>query len=86
MTRRRPSYEPTSTPRRQSDYEIAWEVFGFCEETFKRMRPELEAEGFPKKDPLTDKTDSVAAHYWQNQRSGLAAEKNGHDPFLEALK
>ena len=69
MTRRRPVYEPT--PRILSDYELAT-MMGNCENVFRKKRPQLEAEGFPKHDELLGGTDADAVHRWLDRRSGLA--------------
>ena len=71
MTRRRPSYEPT--PRILSDFELAT-LMGKCETKFRKMRPQLEAEGLPKRDELLDGTDAVAVHHWIDQRSRTGDE------------
>ena len=41
---------------------------------FNRLLPKLEAEGFPKPDPLTGRRDLKAIERWWDARSGLAAD------------
>ena len=69
VTRRQPSYEPP--PRVFSEHQLAT-LFGMGETKFRAMRPQLEAEGFPKQDDLLGGTDAAAAHRWLDRRSGLA--------------
>lgn len=40
---------------------------------FNKYRAELEAQGFPKQDPLFKMWDSVAIERWIDQRSGISS-------------
>ena len=79
MTRRRTPYEPT--PRVLSERSTG-RLVGMCESTFREKRPRLEAEGFPKIDPLTGRRDCRAIENWMDVRAGLA--QDGRDNGLMA--
>ncbi len=41
-----------------------------------RLLPRLEAEGFPKPDPLTGKRNVKAIEHWMDVRAGLVQDGN----------
>ena len=82
MTRRRSAYEPT--PRVLKKHATAARL-GCGDTTFDKKRLELEAAGFPKFDELLNGWDGHAIERWFDERAGLVAENNGHDPLMEAL-
>ncbi len=55
---------------------------------FSRKLPQLEAEGFPKPDPVTGRRDRNAIDAWLDARSGLSGENydSGLSQRLEALR
>ena len=81
MSRTRPKFTPT--PRILSDFQTACRI-NRSESWFGRNRPRLEAEGFPRFDPLLGGTDGDAIDAWLDQRSGLATvrEEQLSDPGL----
>ena len=85
MTAARPRYTPL--PRLLSERAIAAMLDkGYTK--FREIRPQLEAEGFPKIDKLIGGTDSVAVNRWLDRRSGLPTVDAGDeidDPLMEAL-
>ncbi len=79
MTRARPKF--TRPPRGLTVEESAGYIgLGITE--FTRLLPRLEAEGFPKPDPLTRRRDWKAIENWMNLRAGLA--EDGSDNGLLA--
>jgi hypothetical protein len=46
---------------------------------FSRLLPRLEAEGFPKPDPLIGRRDGKAIEVWWDHRSGLAEDNSDTD-------
>ena len=82
MTRPLPSYVPTRRVLKKCDVLAR---LGWSPGKFKSKRPELEAAGFPMFDELLDGWDAPAMDRWHDERAGLAAENNGHDPLMEAL-
>ena len=79
MTRARPRF--TLPPRGLVDHETAG-YLGLGMTEFTRLLPKLEAEGFPRPDPLTGRRDFKAIVTWWDHRSGLA--ENGGDSGLLA--
>ena len=79
MTRARPRF--TLPPRGLTDHESAG-YLGLGQTEFNRLLPTLEAEGFPRPDPLTGRRDWKAIETWWDHRSGLA--ENGGDSGLLA--
>ncbi len=79
MTRARPRF--TLPPRGLTDYESAGHI-GLGPTEFTKLLPRLEAEGFPKPDPLTDRRDCKAIDHWMDMRAGLA--EDGSDNGLLA--
>ncbi|MCZ6496439.1 MAG: hypothetical protein O6924_09695, partial [Alphaproteobacteria bacterium] len=73
MTRARPKYtEPT---RGLIESESAG-VIGLGMTEYTRLLPRLEAEGFPKPDPLTGKRNVKAIEHWMDVRAGLVQDGN----------
>ncbi len=85
MTRARPKFN--DPPRGLIDYESAGYI-GLGQSEFSRVLPQLEAEGFPKPDPVTGRRDRKAIDAWLDARSGLAGESydGGLGQRLEALR
>ncbi len=85
MTRARPKFD--LPPRGLIDYETAGYI-GLGQSEFSRVLPQLEAEGFPKPDPVTGRRDRKAVDIWMDARSGLAGESydGGLGQRLEALR
>ena len=79
MTRARPRF--TLPPRGLIESESAG-VIGLGPSEFNRLLPRLEAEGFPKRDPLTGRRDWKAIENWMDVRAGLA--EDGSDNGLMA--
>ncbi len=79
MTRARPRFD--LPPRGLTDEESAG-VIGLGPTEFTRLLPRLEAEGFPKRDPLTGRRDFKAIWHWMDVRAGLA--EDGGDNGLMA--
>jgi len=71
MTRARPRF--TLPPRGLTDYESGGHI-GLGPTEFTRLLPRLEAEGFPKPDPLTGRRDWKAIENWMDVRAGLAED------------
>ena len=85
MTRARPRFN--LPPRGLVDHETAG-YLGLGQTGFNRLLPRLEAEGFPRPDPLTGRRDWKAIDAWLDERSGLTTESSdsGLSQRLEALK
>ncbi len=85
MTRARPKFN--LPPRGLIDHETAGYI-GLGPSEYSRMLPQLEAEGFPKLDPITGRRDRKAVDAWMDARSGLAGESydGGLGQRLEALR
>jgi len=79
MTRARPKY--SEPPRGLIENESAG-VIGLGMTEYTRLLPRLEAEGFPKIDPLTGRRDCKAIENWMDVRAGLA--QDGSDNGLMA--
>ncbi len=79
MTRARPKF--TLPPRGLIESESAG-VLGLGMTEYTRLLPRLEAEGFPKRDPLTGRRDRKAIENWMDVRAGLA--QDGSDNGLMA--
>ncbi len=79
MTQARPRF--TLPPRGLVDHETAG-YLGLGQTEFTRLLPRLEAEGFPRPDPLTGRHDWKAIENWMDVRAGLA--ENGSDNGLLA--
>ena len=79
MTRARPKF--TLPPRGLIESESAG-VLGLGMTEYTRLLPRLEAEGFPKLDPLTGRRDFKAIENWMDVRAGLA--QDGSDNGLLA--
>ena len=79
-------------PRGVTDAESADHI-GLGPTEYKQKLLQLEAEGFPKPDPLTRRRDIKAIDCWMDARSGLAEDDSangalavaGTDPLMEAL-
>ena len=71
MTRARPKF--TLPPRGLIESESAG-VIGLGMTEYTRLLPRLEAEGFPKQDPLTGRRDRKAIENWMDVRAGLAQD------------
>lgn len=69
VTHRRPRF---SLPPRGLTAEESAGYLGLGPTEFSRLLPRLEAEGFPKPDPLTGRRDWKAIEMWWDSRSGLA--------------
>ncbi len=82
MSRRRPSFTPD--PRVWSDFQCAAR-FGKGVDWFKAHLAGLEAEDFPKPDPLTGGRDAHAVEYWLDRRSGLATAMQLENPWDRAM-
>ena len=82
MTKAKPKYTPP--PRGLDDYQLATRL-NWGVSRFKKDRPKLEKEGFPKKDPLLGTTDSEAVERWYDSRSGIKSEDIDRDEWMEAL-
>jgi hypothetical protein len=85
MTRARPKFN--LPPRGLIEYETAGYI-GLGPTDFSRVLPQLEAEGFPKPDPVTGRRDLKAIDAWLDARSGLTGESydGGLGQRLKALK
>ena len=85
MTRARPKF--SLLPRGLIDHESAG-YLGLGMTEFSRKLPQLEAEGFPKPDPVTGRRDRKAIDAWLDARSGLTGESydGGLGQRLEALR
>ncbi len=85
MTRARPKFN--DTPRGLIDYESAGYI-GLGPTDFSRVLPQLEAEGFPKPDPVTGRRDRKAIDAWMDARGGLTGEvyDGGLGQRLDAMK
>ena len=85
MTRARPRFD--LPPRGLIDHETA-SYIGLGMTEFSRKLPQLEAEGFPKPDPVTGRRDRKAIDAWLDARSGLIGESydDGLSQRLEALR
>ena len=79
MTRARPRF--TLPPRGLIESESAG-ILGLGMTEYTRLLPRLEAEGFPKVDPLTGRRDWKAIENWMDVRAGLA--QDGSDNGLMA--
>ena len=79
MTRARPKF--TLPPRGLIEIESAG-VLGLGMTEYTRLLPRLEAEGFPRIDPLTGRRDCKAIENWMDVRAGLA--QDGSDNGLLA--
>ena len=79
MTRARLKY--TLPPRGLIESESAG-VLGLAMPAYTRLLPRLEAEGFPRIDPLTGRRDCKAIENWMDVRAGLA--QDGSDNGLLA--
>ena len=79
MTRRRPKFG--LPPRGLTEHEAAG-YLGLGTTEYTRLLPKLEAEGFPRRDPLTGRRDWKAIEHWMDHRSGLA--EDGSDNGLLA--
>ncbi len=79
MTRARPRF--TLPPRGLTADESAG-YLGLGMTEFTRLLPRLNAEGFPKEDPLTGRRDWKAIENWMDLRAGLA--EDGSDNGLLA--
>ncbi len=85
MTRARPKFN--DTPRGLIDYESAGYI-GLGPTDFSRVLPQLEAEGFPKPDPVTGRRDRKAIDAWMDARGRLTGEEydGGLGQRLKAMK
>ena len=85
MTRARPRFD--LPPRGLIDHETA-SYIGLGMTEFSRKLPQLEAEGFPKPDPVTGRRDRKAIDAWLDARSGLIGESydGGLSQRLEAMR
>ncbi len=79
MTRARPRFD--LPPRGLIKSESAG-VIGLGMTEYTRLLPRLEAEGFPKRDPLTGRRDWKAIENWMDVRAGLV--EDGSDTGLLA--
>ena len=79
MTRARPKF---NLPPRGLIEEESAGVIGLGMTEYTRLLPRLEAEGFPKRDPLTGRRDWRAIESWMDVRAGLA--QDGSDNGLMA--
>ncbi len=85
MTAARPNFTPT--PRMWSDFQVACRL-GKSKSWLASNRARLDADGFPRRDPLLGGTDADAVETWLDRRSGIT---NGTlaaadaDPLMEAL-
>lgn len=70
MTRARHRLWDTTPNRCLIDAETAYYI-GMSEGGFARKRPDLEREGFPAKDPLTNRTDKELIDRWLDARGGI---------------
>ncbi len=82
MTRARPRFD--LPPRGLIDHETAGYI-GLGMTEFSRKLPQLEAEGFPKPDPVTGRRDRKAIDAWMDARGGLAAD-GGDKGLLERIE
>jgi len=73
MTRARPRF--SLPPRGLVEHEAAG-YLGLGPTEFTRLLPKLEAEGFPRPDPLTGRRDWKAIENWWDHRSGLAEDSS----------
>ncbi len=85
MSRRRPRF--SLPPRGLTAEETGW-YLGLGTTQFRKLLPRLEADGFPKPDPLTGRRDLKAIEVWWDRRSGLAADDRdgGLMQRLDALR
>ncbi len=85
MTRARPKFN--LPPRGLIEHEAAGYV-GLGPTEFHHLLPELEAEGFPRPDPVTGRRDRKAIDAWMDARGGLTGEvyDGGLGQRLEAMK
>ncbi len=79
MTRARPRFD---LPPRGLTVDESAGYLGLGGSEFNRLLPRLEAQGFPKPDPLTGRRDWKAIENWMDVRAGLA--ENGSDNGLLA--
>ena len=85
MTRARPKF--SLPPRGLVEQETAG-YLGLGTTEYTRLLPKLEAEGFPKPDPVTRRRDQRAIDAWWDARSRLTAENydGGVSQRLEAMR
>ncbi len=82
MSNAKPKFVPA--PRPWNEYQVAARL-NRGTEWFRVNRKALEAEGFPRKDPLLDGWDSKAIEVWLDRRSSLAIDA-AHDAESQALE
>lgn len=82
MTRRRPKFG--LPPRGLTEHEAAG-YLGLGTTEYTRLLPKLEAEGFPRRDPLTGRRDWKAIESWWDQRSGIA-EAGSEDGLIARIE
>ena len=71
MTRARPRF---TLPPRGLTIEESANYIGLGTTEFSHLLPRLEAEGFPKPDPLTGRRDWKAIENWMDVRAGLVRD------------
>lgn len=82
MARARPRFD--LPPRGLTDAEAAG-YLGLSASEFSRRLPELEAAGFPKRDPLLgDRRGFKAIEAWWDGRSGLATSAD--DGLMDRIR
>lgn len=59
-----------------SEFQVACRI-NRAESWLAQHRSRLEAQGFPRRDPLLGGTDGDAIDAWLDQRSGLATDQDG---------
>ncbi len=86
MTRARSRFD--LPPRGLTDHETAGHL-GLGDGYFKSLLPKLEAEGFPKPDPLTGRRDFKAIERWMDARAGIdkyGGQDDGDDGLAARLE
>ena len=83
--RTRPRLHEVAPPRMVTQGELAWH-FGLSVTAFAEKLPALEAEGFPRPDPLLNRYDLRAVDAWMDQRSFAESNYDGTDERLEAFR
>ncbi len=76
MSRAMPRFIPD--PRIWNQYQLCARL-GMCAQTFKGKQADLEAKGFPRKDPELGGWDGDAVEQWLDERAGLVRD----DPDLD---
>ncbi len=76
MSRAMPRFIPD--PRIWNQHQLCARL-GMCAQTFKGKQADLEAKGFPRKDPELGGWDGDAVEQWLDERAGLVRDDEEFD-------